>query len=150
MKRIFFVALFSFIATITFAQNNPISWSFSSKKISDGEYELHLVASIQKGWHLYSQNQPKDAIAIPTTFKFSTNPLVQINGKIKEIGKLEKYKDEVLDVSANQYSNEVTFVQKVKVRGKAKTAVTGSLEFQTCDDKKCLPPKTVGFTIALK
>jgi len=24
------------------------------------------------------------------------------------------------------------------------------LEYQTCDDKKCLPPKTVNFSIALK
>jgi hypothetical protein len=30
-----------------------------------------------------------------------------------------------------------------------KTNVTGKLEYQTCDDKKCLPPKTVNFTIAL-
>ena len=55
-----------------------------------------------------------------------------------------------LGVSANQYSNKVDFVQVVKVKGKAKTNVTGKLEFQTCDDKKCLPPKTVNFSIALK
>jgi thiol:disulfide interchange protein DsbD len=72
-----------------------------------------------------------------------------LEGNVKEIGKLEKYKDKKLDISANQYSEKVTFVQKVKLKGKVKTNVSGKLEFQTCDDKKCLPPKTVNFSIAL-
>jgi thiol:disulfide interchange protein DsbD len=75
---------------------------------------------------------------------------LDFDGNVKEVGKLEKYKDEKLDIAANQYSNKVDFVQVVKLRGKAKTAVTGKLEYQTCDDKKCLPPKTVAFSIALK
>jgi thiol:disulfide interchange protein DsbD len=129
---------------------SPVSWSFSSKKLSANVYEVYLTASIQPGWHLYAQSQPADAIAQPTTFTFSKNPLLQYDGNVREIGKLEKFRDSKLDVSANQYSNKVQFVQKVKVVGKAQTAVNGKLEFQTCDDKKCLPPKTVSFSVALK
>jgi hypothetical protein len=149
MKKVFLVALSFMIGALAFAQN-PVSWSFTSKKVSDKVYEVVLTASIQPGWHLYSQAQPEDAIAQPTSFSFNNNPLVSFEGKVKEVGKLEKYRDDKLDVSANQYSNKVEFVQVVKLKGKAKTAVTGKLEFQTCDDKKCLPPKTVPFTIALK
>jgi hypothetical protein len=69
---------------------------------------------------------------------------------VKEVGKLEKFRDEKLDISANQYSNKVDFVQVVKLKAKAKTSVTGSVEFQTCNDEKCLPAKTVNFTVALK
>ena len=138
-----------FITALASAQiANPVNWTFSSKKISDNVYEVSMTANIQQGWHLYSQSQPKDAIAQPTSFKFNNNPLLQLDGKVSENGKLEKFKDETLDVSANQYSNKVTFVQKVKLKAaKAKTALTGKLEFQTCDDKKCLPPKTVNFSI---
>jgi thiol:disulfide interchange protein DsbD len=128
---------------------NPISWSFSSKKIGENVYEVQMTATIQKGWHLYSQNQPKDAIAEPTTFVFNKNPLLAFDGTVKEVGKLEKFVDKELDVSANQYSDKVVFVQKVKLKGKAKTNVTGKLTYQTCDDKKCLPPKTVNLSIAL-
>jgi thiol:disulfide interchange protein DsbD len=129
---------------------NPVSWSYSSKKLINNQYEIYLVATIQSGWHLYSQNQPDDAIAQPTSFSFNKNPLLSFDGKVKEIGKMKKFKDEVLDVTANQYSNKVTFVQKVKLKGKARTNVTGNLNFQTCDDKRCLPPKTVNFSIPLK
>ena len=150
MKKFFFILSSLFIVGFASAQSlNPVSWSFSSKKISDNVYELQMVATIQHGWHLYSQTQPKDAIAEPTSFVFNKNPLVALDGKVKEIGNLEKFKDKELDISANQYSNKVTFVQRVKLRGKAKTNVTGKLTYQTCNDEKCLPAKTINLSVAL-
>ena len=58
-------------------------------------------------------------------------------------------KDVKLGISANQYSNFVEFVQKIKLKANVKTNFSGSVEYQTCDDKKCLPPKTVNFSIAI-
>ena len=108
-----------------------------------------MTATMEKGWHLYSQTQPDDAIAMPTTFTITSNPLIEVVGKIREEGKMEKFHDKELDLSANQYSKSVNFVQTVKLKGKIKTSFTGSVEYQTCDDKKCLPPKTVNFKVAL-
>ncbi|MES2882593.1 MAG: protein-disulfide reductase DsbD domain-containing protein [Bacteroidota bacterium] len=150
MKKLFFASVIFMLSVAANAQIlNPVSWSYSSKKLNDKTYEIQLVATIKQGWHLYSQLQPADAIAQPTSFNFNKNPLLKFDGKVKEVGKMEKYKDKTLGVTANQYSNKVVFTQQVKVKGAAKTAVTGKLEFQTCDDEKCLPPKTVNFTIAL-
>lgn len=150
MKQLFF--LFTFISTTIVASAqiaNPVSWTFTSKKISDNFYEVRLTATIQSGWHLYSQTQPKDAIAQPTSFNFNKNPLVELEGKVQETGRIEKFTDAELGISANQYSKLVVFRQKVKLKGKAKSNVGGHVTFQTCDDKKCLPPKTVSFSIAL-
>jgi thiol:disulfide interchange protein DsbD len=127
-----------------------VSWSFNSKKISEKTYEVHLTANIQSGWHLYSQDQPSDAVALPTNVTINNNPLLKIDGKVKEVGSMEKFQDKNLGISAHQYSNKVDFVQVVKIKSNAKTNVSGSVEFQTCNDKKCLPPKTVNFDIALK
>ena len=149
MKKSVFILLSFFIAGFVSAQTlNPVSWTFTSKKISNNVYELQMTATIQTAWHLYSQTQPGDAIAIPTAFSFNKNPLLDFDGKVKEVGKFQKYKDEKLGVSANQYSNKVVFVQKIKLKGKVKTNVTGKLEYQTCNDEKCLPQKTVNLTIA--
>ena len=150
MKRLVFFLVVA-LGTITVeAQLNPVSWSFTSKKIADKTYEVHLTATMQSGWHLYSQVQPDDAIAIPTGFKINNNPLMSLEGKIKEVGKMEKFHDAKLEVSANQYADKVDFVQIVKLKANVKTNLTGSVEYQTCDDKKCLPPKTVNFSIAVK
>jgi len=151
MKRtIIFLLVFVLGSNLLNAQLNPVSWTFTSKKISDKTYELHLTAMMQSGWHLYSQVQPEDAVAIPTGFKLNSNPLVTLDGKIKEIGKMEKFHDAKLDISANQYAEKVDFVQVVKLKSSVKTNITGSVEYQTCDDKKCLPPKTVTFSIPVK
>lgn len=149
MKRLFLSVAVLFTGLFLSAQS-PVNWTFSAKKIDDKTFEVHMSASIQKGWHLYSQDQPEDAIANPTSFTITANPLLQLEGKIKEIGKMEKFTDKQLGLSANQYSNGVDFVQVIKLKGSAKTSISGSVEYQTCDDKKCLPPKTVNFSVALK
>ena len=120
MKTVLAFLLISITTITANAQLNPVSWSFSAKKIAD------------KG------------------FKINNNPLLLLEGKIKEVGKMEKFHDAKLEVSANQYANKVDFVQVVKLKANAKTNLTGSVEYQTCDDKKCLPPKTVNFTIPVK
>lgn len=150
MKKILISALIVFAALGSKAQMNPVTWTFSAKKVSDKTYDIHMKATMQPHWHLYSQTQPGDAIAIPTTFTINASPFFKTDGKIKEIGTMEKFKDKELDVSANQYSNTVTFVQRIKMKATVKTNFSGNVEFQTCDDKKCLPPKTVNFNVAIK
>ena len=147
-KLVVFVVLS--LVVLSLKSQTPVSWNFSSKKISDKTFEIHLTADIQSGWHLYSQDQPDDAIAIPTSVKFNSNPLLKPDGKVKEVGKLEKFNDKALGISANQYSEKVDFVQIVKLKSNAKTNVSGTVEFQTCNDKKCLPPKTVAFNVTVK
>jgi Disulphide bond corrector protein DsbC len=151
MKKLIVTSFFSAIITILSAQNiNPIQWSYTSKKIADKTYEVQLTATIQNTWHLYAQKQPANAIAEPVQISFNKNPLIAFDGPIKEIGKLEFINDEKLKISANQYSNKVTFVQKIKLKANVKTNVVGTVLYQTCDDKKCLPPKKIDFTIAVK
>ncbi len=150
MKKLFTIAAVLLIAGQGWSQiPDPVSWNFTSKKTGDKTYEVRLTATIQPGWHLYSQVQPEDAIAIPTGIKFNANPLIVLDKKVKEVGKMEKFHDEKLQLSANQYSGKVDFVQVVKLKASAKTNLSGSVEYQTCDDKKCLPPKTVNFSVAV-
>ncbi len=151
MKKIFFGVVMIMAAVGAKSQMlNPVQWAFTSKKIADKTYEVHLTAIIQNSWHLYSQIQPADAINIPTEILFQKNPLVTLVGKTKESGKLLLFKDERLKISANQYAEKVEFVQKIKLKANVKTNIVGSVEYQTCDDKKCLPPKKLDFTVALK
>ena len=150
MKRtIVVLVLFAITATAGAQVISPVFWAYSSKKIDARTYEVHLTANIQPGWHLYSQNQPADAINVPTSISFNKNPLVKLDGVTREIGKMEIYKDKKLGISANQYRDKVEFVQMVKLKAGVKTNINGSLVYQTCDEKKCLPPKKENFKLAL-
>ncbi len=145
--------LFSFVVlTMQFAYSqieNPVQWSFSSKKINATTYEVHLTATIEDGWHVYSQTTP-DGGPVPTAVSFSKNPLLTLEGKVREVGKLEKRFEELFGVQVFQFSGKVDFVQPIKLKVKAKTNISGNIKFMACNDEMCLPPKAVSFAVQLK
>ena len=92
MKKFILASLFIVIAFLSQAQKmNPVNWSFQAIKKGDKQYDVVLTANVEAPWHIYSQFVKKGPI--PTTIEFKTNPLVQIKGAAKEIGKLEKKMD---------------------------------------------------------
>jgi hypothetical protein len=123
-----------------------VKWEFTAKKIADKTYEVHLTARINGDWHLYAQNVGVDG-PVPTTFSFTKNPLLSLDGKVKELGKVIKKKEEVWDGVVNYYENTVDFVQVVKIKGNAKTSLAGKVEFMVCNDEKCLPPSEISFSV---
>ncbi len=150
MKRAIVLVISMIAAMVSNAQLSPVRWSFKAGNISGNKYEVHLTASIQTGWHVYSQIQPNDAIAMPTLIKFSSNPLLTLTGKVKEIGQMEKNSVKALGITQNQYKDKVDFVQELTLKGKVRTSISGDITFQVCTDELCLPPKTIPFTIALQ
>lgn len=128
---------------------NPVKWTYSARPSGAGKYEVVVRATLEKGWHMYSQNTP-DGGPIPTAFRFTKNPLVDMTGPVKEVGKLEKRHEKLFGVDVHQFSNEVTFVQNVTVKGKVKTNVSGTVEYMVCNDTECLPPATQNFFVELR
>ena len=150
MIKIFWIFCFVLMVQFVYAQiENPVRWSFSSKKINATTYEVHLAATIEDGWHIYSQTTP-DGGPIPTAVSFSKNPLVTLNGNVKEVGKLEKRFEELFGVEVKQFSDKVDFVRTVQIKAGVKTTINGSVEFMACNESECTPPKTQKFSIALK
>jgi DsbC/DsbD-like thiol-disulfide interchange protein len=128
----------------------PVQWTYSAKAVADGQYEVRINAAIEDGWHLYAQRQPENAIAVPTTIHFSQNPLFELQGDIKEVGKLDHAIDPSLGLSANQYTHKVSFVQIVKLKSKVQFNVSGTIQFQVCTEQECLPPTIRHFDIPIK
>ncbi len=149
MKKISFVVIAVLFAFLINAQpKNPVNWKFESKKKSDGVYELIATATVEKPWHIYSQFTGKGPI--PTKFSFKTNPLVAFDGKVAEIGKLEKVSDPNFKSEVLYFSNSVQFVQTAKLKAKATTTVSGTVEYMVCNDEECLPPVKKLFDIKLQ
>jgi thiol:disulfide interchange protein DsbD len=67
-----------FIGFIAWIYSDPLKWKYSCKKMNDSTYIVHFTAILHEGWHAYSQVQPKNAVAIPTAIKFSSNPLINL------------------------------------------------------------------------
>lgn len=150
MKKIIYTLLFTIVTGVVSAQiKDPISWTFEAKKKTADTYEVVLSANIQGKWHIYSQKTGKGG-PIPTKVNFKTNPLLNITGAVKEVGKVEKVYDEIFQTDVLYLSNKVQYVQTVKLKGKAKTNITGTIEYMVCDDSQCLPPAKKSFDIKLQ
>ena len=151
MKKIAATICLFFVSLALFAQSGTkVKWDFIVKKIGDKKYEVRMIANIQPGWHLYSQTQSKDAIALPTTISFAKNPLLVVSGQPKEVGKVTDAFDRATNSRSRFYSNKVEFVQVVTVKSNVKTSITGDVEFMVCDDKQCLPPDKTKFSVKLE
>lgn len=149
MKKICFTLFFALAAVMMQAQVlNPVTWTTTSKKIKDKTYEVHLTATIEKGWHIYSQFTPEGG-PVPTSINFIKNPLFNLEGNAKETGKLEQVHEEIFGVDVKQFSNKVDFTQILKLKSPVKTSANISVEYMVCNDRQCLPPVTKKFSIAL-
>lgn len=124
---------------------NPVLWKYEAKK-NGANYDIIITATIEKPWHIYSQNTGKGG-PIPTKITFNSNPLIQIEGTPKETGKLEKVFDKSFNTEVLYYSKTVVFTQKVKLKAAVRTKLSGTIEFMVCDDEQCLPPTKKPFEI---
>ena len=126
---------------------NPVKWTFSAIKKSDKQYEVVASATIDAPWHMYSQFVSGGPM--PTTFTFSKNPLIQLAGKTKEKGKLQKMYDKNFKTELSFFSDKVDFIQTVNLKVASKTNLVGVVEYSICTDDRCLPPAKVSFEVAL-
>ncbi|WP_100613593.1 protein-disulfide reductase DsbD family protein [Confluentibacter citreus] len=116
---------------------DPVEWTTAVEKISDTEYDLVATATIEKGWHLYSQNVPEDG-PIPTTFTFESSESYKLVGEtIEDEGHV--IDDPVFMMRIKYFEDKAVFKQRVSFTNKPET-IKGSVEFMVCDDSRCLPP----------
>ena len=149
MKKIF---AFIFTAGTLFSSAQivtPVHWTWAAKPTAKGEYTLTFTATIDKGWHTYTQTIVGEG-PIPTSLTFDKdNKNVQLLGKATETGtKIHNGHDVVFDIDLKYFENDLVLEQKIKVS--KDTKLKGTLEFMGCDDKSCLPPQDIDFEFDLK
>jgi Disulphide bond corrector protein DsbC len=136
----------------TKAQNaSPVKWDYKIEKASYGN-ELQLHAAIDKGWHIFCNKPGGDDLAIPTTIS-----VVFVNAN--------NQKDTVMltDRQANQKPTrlniegfgvvnyfEKDLVYKTNFDAYPAKQILIHINYQTCNDKMCLPPADVDFKIDIK
>ena len=138
MKKLILAVLTFFFFATAFAQmENPVKWTYSVKKIKGDVYELHMTAAIGAKWHLYAQEAGEGPI--PTTISFIKNPIIKLDGKVIEIGKLEKEFDKTFKSTLMFYSKNVDCVQKLKLKSSVSTSIKGRIDYMTCNESRCIP-----------
>ncbi|WP_332021146.1 protein-disulfide reductase DsbD family protein [Kaistella sp.] len=124
---------------------DPVKFKYNINSLPNGVYEAVLTATIDKNWHIYSQDLPPDS-GIPTEMKLSSKEGIQLMGKVTEVGKKHDEFSEAFGAQIVYYSDLVLFKQKFKLKDNSKPAtVTAEITYQTCNDRVCLAPNTLEF-----
>jgi len=149
MKKILLSGISSFMVLLTMAQSSKqVQWNYEAKKIADKTYEVHMTATISGDYHLYAQDAGGDG-PVATSFSFVKTPLILLDGNVKETGKVIKKFESAWSHDVKYYEKTVDFIQTVKIKGNAKTNLSGKVEFMVCNDRQCLPPSTVDIKITV-
>jgi thiol:disulfide interchange protein DsbD len=132
-------------AAISTAQN-PIQWTLSLAPVKSGRATARLKGVIERGWYLYGLTQLEDGPKA-TRIWLPQGQAFQSSGELKSPKPLRKY-DQNFNLDVEYYENEVTFQIPVRRDSAATSPLNVKVYFQSCNDKLCLPPRTVTVTAA--
>lgn len=144
MNYIFKVFIFFFlIGSVASAQiHKPVVWDTSVEKINDSDYNLIISATIEDGWHLYSQNVPEGGPIATTISITEDKDKFQLIGATSEDEGHEEF-DNVFRMKIKFFEKKASFKQKIRLLTNDEIKIEGTLEFMVCDDTFCLPPTEV-------
>ena len=132
------------------AAEDPVKWSISMVKVEEGAWDVIFRADIEHGWYVYSQQSFGDMGPIPTTIVFDTLAHATTSGPSIESGEkvIEGLDPNFDDIKVKKFKGYALFTQRLKVIDPAKP-ITGRLDYQTCDDSKCIFPDPMYFRVTL-
>ncbi len=136
------------LPSATLVAQNPAQWSFSTKEVGNGEFDLIFTVRLAEGWDTYSQFLEGEDGPVPTSFTFEEGPHFERKGGVKESGNKSTKYDKVFGMNLTKFSDIGIFTQRVVVKDFSKP-IKGYLTFMVCNDEMCLPPRDVDFSFAL-
>jgi thiol:disulfide interchange protein DsbD len=147
-KRNLLITFFTILAVVAQAQIfDPVTWDFSYEKKADSIYELVFSATIDEGSHIYSMDIPKGG-PIPTSLSFNTTRDYSLDGNTFEVTQPEEIMDEAFGFKIKTFSHKAEFRQRIKAYSAVFT-VNGEVNFMSCNNTTCSPPKDVEFEIQI-
>jgi hypothetical protein len=146
MKRLMLAAALA--ACLGAAPTDPVAWKLAAPPAAPlkagARFTLKLTADVQEGWHLYSL-KPMAEGPIPTRIWLAEGQPFALAGAIAAPAP-QVQQDPGFGMEVELYEGEAVFSLPVRVAaaaapGAQKLVVSAS--YQSCNNKLCLPPKTV-------
>ncbi|MBI5086400.1 MAG: protein-disulfide reductase DsbD N-terminal domain-containing protein [Acidobacteria bacterium] len=130
-------------------QAPPVHWTITAPaaraQLKPGaKITVTLAAEIDEGWHLYSLRKQEDG-PIPTSITVPEGQPFRLAGPIDAPPALSRF-EETFQLDIESYEGSAEFGVPVEVPKDTKTGLATlavHARYQACDNKICLPPKTV-------
>jgi thiol:disulfide interchange protein DsbD len=127
------------------AQEDPVAWTLAKTPASataGQTFRIQLTATIEAGWHVYSVSQPPPPIA--TRISLPKGQPFTLDGVVDAPAPHVAF-DAGFGIDTESYAESAVFTLPIKVSAQAsgRQVLRVQAYYQTCNDKFCLPPKTV-------
>jgi hypothetical protein len=137
-------------------QPAQVEWSLTPPKANTpvkagAKVAVSVKAQIAQGWHLYSLKKMEDG-PIPTTIRLPDGQPFRLAGEIDAPAPMHKY-EEAFQADVEYYEGTVEFTLPVEAGRDAKPGAASllvSARYQACDNRQCLPPRTVKLELPLE
>lgn len=155
MKKFVLLFLFLIISIHTISAQDfldPVAWEISIEKDDGNRYNIIMQATIDEGWHLYSQRQFGEEFEgpIPTEFSYNASPeTFTLIGETQEPD-IKPVFDPVFELDVISFEDKAIFIQPIEVVDPKGLKVGIEIYYSVCDDEKCLPPDIKTFEIDLE
>ncbi|MFN0034703.1 MAG: protein-disulfide reductase DsbD domain-containing protein [Saprospiraceae bacterium] len=146
--RTSFFTLFAALLSVAVFAQNPVKWSFAAKDAGNCQVDLVFTGIIDEGWYTYSQFLESEDGPVATTLTFQEGTHYKLIGKAQEGGEKITVHDPVFDMKLSKFKHKAILTQRVEVKDPSKPIV-GYLNFMTCNDEMCLPPKDADFSFKI-
>ena len=130
---------------------DPVTWQVSVEPVKNDQYTIAMEATIDSGWHLYSQTQFGDQYEGPIRTEFLYNDsdsTFRLSGTTLEPAVAAVF-DPVFELDVIYFEDHVRFEQTIQVINPEGLQITAEVYYSVCDAEKCLPPDTKSFSLDL-
>ena len=123
---------------------DPVHFTSELRMRQHNEGDIIFSATIDGGWHVYSNNIPEGG-PTPASFHKVTMKGMETAGALRTSTTPVKVFDEMFQMEVRYFEHKVTFIQPVRFTA-ADYSVDCYLEYGACNDEMCLPPTEVRLT----
>lgn len=124
----------------------PVNWVFSTQSSGADTVQVQLTATCDAGWHIYALTLPSDKGPLPTEVRMEPSTAWRAAGPVEEAAP-EETNDPAFGMLVRYHSGTVLFKQDLLPATPRAFTVHGSVEYMACNDRTCLPPTSVEFTL---
>ena len=133
----------------------PVQWAGSAIPKTPAErrsmIEIELSAQVQEGWHVYGLTQ---ALGGPTPLRVTLgeNGVVEMVSVKSGTASIKKH-DPSFDLETEFYPGSFSLDIQTQVKQHAAAgnrSIPVGVRFQACNDRTCLPPKTVHLSVPIE
>ena len=113
-----------------------------------GEVQVPVAVRVRRGYHINS-NQPNEPYLIPTSLTWDDSPFAV---ESVEYPPAEEVRYDFSDEPLSVYSSRIEIVTTFRVVSLPDDLreLRGAFRFQACNDKACLPPRTIPVTVPVR